>query len=81
MAIEVRYFASLTERAGTLRESVEIEPSASVADLWGVLVVRHPRLAEVTVRPLAACDLVYASWDRSLHGVHEVAFLPPVSGG
>jgi molybdopterin converting factor small subunit len=30
---------------------------------------------------MAACDREYATWDRPLAGVREVAFLPPVSGG
>ena len=45
------------------------------------LVERHPRLAELSYRPLVACDLDYSDWDRPLQGVREVAFLPPVSGG
>jgi molybdopterin converting factor small subunit len=33
------------------------------------------------LKPAAACDGIYAGWDRILDGVAEVAFLPPVSGG
>ena len=79
--LQVRFFASLVDCTGRSREAVEIDPSSDVAELWRVLVDRHPSLADVGFRPLVACDRVYASWDRRLDGVREVAFLPPVSGG
>jgi molybdopterin converting factor subunit 1 len=81
VTVEVLYFASLRERVGTARETVEVDPGQDVASLWDALVRRHPALAEVTPRPMAACDRVYSPYGRSLAGVREVAFLPPVSGG
>jgi len=79
--IEVRYFASLVERTGVEVESVEVAPGDDVAALWERLERRHPKLGEIGFRPMAACDMEYAGWDRTLEGVKEVAFLPPVSGG
>jgi molybdopterin converting factor small subunit len=79
--VEVRYFASLALSVGCSRESVEIEDGADVSKLWTILEARHPTLARVGYRPLVACDLTYAGWDRPLAGVREVAFLPAVSGG
>jgi len=79
--VRVLYFASLKDRAGASEETIEVPETLDVAALWAALQERHPRLREVTTRPLAACDLTYAGWDRSLSGVAEVAFLPPVSGG
>ena len=81
MIVRILYFASLKERAGASEEAIEVPDTSDVAALWAVLQERHPRLREVTVRPLAACDMTYAPWDRPLCGVLEVAFLPPVSGG
>jgi len=81
MIVRVLYFASLKDRAGASEETVEVPETSDVAALWATLQERHPRLREVTTRPLAACDMTYAAWDRSLRGVVEVAFLPPVSGG
>lgn len=81
MQVEVRFFASLAETTGCSVESVELEAASDVRALWELLVRRHPGLADVGFRPMVACDRVYADWDRSLDGVHEVAFLPPVSGG
>jgi molybdopterin converting factor subunit 1 len=79
--VRVLYFASLKDRAGASEETIEVPDSSDVAALWSNLQERHPRLREVTTRPLAACDMVCAAWDRPLSGVLEVAFLPPVSGG
>ena len=81
MVVEIRYFASLAQHAGCSRESVELQDGADVTTLWRMLEQRHPGLAEVGFRPLVACDLDYAGWDRTLEGVREVAFLPPFSGG
>jgi molybdopterin converting factor subunit 1 len=79
--IEVRYFAMLSQLAGTSAERVEIDPDTTVASLWSLLERRHPSLRGLKYRPLVACDMSYAGWDTALSGVAEVAFLPPVSGG
>jgi molybdopterin synthase sulfur carrier subunit len=81
MRIEVRLFASLADQAGSAVETIEAPAGTDVAGLWRLLAARHPRLASTPYRPMAACDLEYADWDRVLDGVREVAFLPPVSGG
>jgi molybdopterin synthase sulfur carrier subunit len=79
--LEVRYFASLVERTGCTAEAVERGSIPDVAGLWDELRRRHPALADCGFQPLVACDREYARWDRTLDGVREVAFLPPVSGG
>lgn len=81
MNLEVRYFASLVDRTGTARETVDLEKDDTVESLWNRLRDRHPDLRSVGFRPLVACDMEYSPWSRSLEGVREVAFLPPVSGG
>jgi len=81
LTVRVLWFASLRDRTGRREETVEVEAGDDVLALWERLAARHPRLREVTVRPMVACDRAYASWDRRLGGVDEVAFLPPVSGG
>ena len=81
MTLRVRYFASLRDRVGAGEETLEVPPGTDVLGLWSILGARHPRLAAAGVKPLVACDLTYAAWDRILDDVREVAFLPPVSGG
>jgi molybdopterin converting factor small subunit len=79
--LDVLFFAALVETVGCSRLELEVEPGATVEQVWRRLAERHPRLAELSYRPLVACDLEYADWDRVLDGVAELAFLPPVSGG
>ena len=81
MNVAVRYFASLVDLTGVACERVEVGPDDGVEQLWALLVSRHPGLGDLGFRPMVACDMEYASWHRKLDGVHEVAFLPPVSGG
>ncbi len=81
MIIRILYFASLKDRAGVSEETLEVPETCDVAVLWTIVQERHPRLREVTIRPLVACDMTYAPWDRLVVGVQDVAFLPPVSGG
>jgi len=79
--VRILYFASLKDRTGASEETLGVPEGSDVAALWATLQERHPRLREMTTRPLAACDMTYSPWDRLLDGVREVAFLPPVSGG
>jgi molybdopterin converting factor small subunit len=79
--LEVRYFASLVDMTGCSSEQVEFDGSQDVEALWRELIRRHPALDSLGFRPLVACDLQYADWERRLEDVREVAFLPPVSGG
>jgi len=81
LKLRVLYFASLKDRAGTSGEEVEMPPGTDVDGLWTILAQRHPRLAELAMRPATACDMSFAQGNRSLDGVTEVAFLPPMSGG
>lgn len=81
MTVTVRYFASLADRAGTRAETIDVAPGLDVAGLWRRLTEIHPRLADVSPPPMAACDLARAEASRRLDGVTEVAFLPPFSGG
>ncbi len=81
MTIEVRFFASLVDSTGAPRDRLELPAGSDVAALWAALTERYPALEKTPFVPLVACDMEYATWDASLDGVREVAFLPPVSGG
>jgi len=81
MVIEVRFFASFADSTGAARDRVELPTGSDVSALWRALIARYPPLEATGIRPLVACDMEYATWDASLDGVREVAFLPPVSGG
>ncbi|TMM20922.1 MAG: molybdopterin converting factor [Actinobacteria bacterium] len=73
MAVTVRLFAGLRERAGWARRELE---AATVADVWPAL-----GLGDEPAGLLYAVNREYAERDRELRDGDEVALIPPVSGG
>jgi molybdopterin synthase catalytic subunit/molybdopterin converting factor small subunit len=80
MRVEVRCFASLREVA-TDRCELPLEAGATVADAWGLMVTRYPKLSPHRPYVRAARNGRYAAWDELLADGDAVALLPPVSGG
>ena len=76
MAIQVRLFAGLRERAGWSERSFEVGEGARVADVWALL-----DLGDEPPGLLYAVNHEYAGSDRELAPGDEVALIPPVSGG
>ena len=74
MAISVRLFAGLRERAGWSQR--ELEGVARVADVWPAL-----GLGDEPPGLLYAVNKEFAERDRTLVDGDEVALIPPVSGG
>lgn len=81
MHVEVRLFGGLTERVGSSRLTLELDDTATVADLRAAVADRHPALAPLLGRVSVAVDLEVAGDDRALADAREVALLPPVAGG
>jgi molybdopterin synthase catalytic subunit len=72
--ISVRLFAGLRERAGSDHVELEVPDDARAADV----------LAAMGLQPgqcIVALDREYASADERVRPDHEVALIPPVSGG
>jgi MoaE-MoaD fusion protein len=74
MAVRVRLFAGLRERAGWSER--EVDDLDRVADVWKSL-----ELGEEPRGLLYAVNKEYAERDRPLADGDEVAVIPPVSGG
>src|SRR2546428_3636530 len=73
MAVVVRLFAGLRERAGWSSREVE---AARVSDVWPAL-----GLGDEPPGLLYAVNKQYAARDAELRDGDEVALIPPVSGG
>ena len=73
MAVTVRLFAGLRERAGWSSREVE---AAHVSDVWPAL-----ELGDEPAGLLYAVNKQYAAQDTELADGDEVALIPPVSGG
>lgn len=81
MTINVQLFARARDLAGAERVSLELPASGCVRELRDELARRYPRLAPVAPTLLVAVDNQYASDERLLDPLVEVACFPPVSGG
>ena len=81
IAVNVRLFARLREQAGTETETVQVRPDATVGDVYGAMLNRHPGLEpnQNAVRP--ALNSEFTDWDAVVSQGDEVTFIPPVSGG
>jgi sulfur-carrier protein len=77
--IHMTYYASLRERRGTDRETIEVE-SASLRDLYRKLAGTYRfSFTEEQIRP--AVNDEFSRWDRPLGDGDRVVFVSPVSGG
>ena len=74
MAVTVRLFAGLRERAGWSER--KLDAVRHVADVWPAL-----GLGEEPAGLLYAVNREYADRERELRDGDEVALIPPVSGG
>jgi molybdopterin converting factor subunit 1 len=81
MQVTVRYFAGHRDITGQSEERLELEPGATVATVWELLVARYARLSGYSGRLLYAVNQEFATLATELHHGDEVAFIPPVSGG
>jgi molybdopterin converting factor subunit 1 len=81
MRIEVLYFAILRERLKLDRETVELSAGASVAEARASIAARHPEIALLLPRVLAAVNRSWVSDGHGLSDGDELALLPPVAGG
>ena len=74
VAVTVRLFAGLRERAGAAR--IEVDGVECVGDVWAKL-----DLGDEPAGLLYAVNRAYADRDATLDDGDEVALIPPVSGG
>jgi molybdopterin converting factor small subunit len=81
MQIEVLMFAAARDAADSERINVEVADGASAADLMDAIGQRLPELADLLPSCRLAIDNSYVACDSLVCGEHEIALIPPVSGG
>ncbi len=80
--LTLKFFAGARDAVGQPWLAAEIGPDVrTVRDLVAWLCRRHPALAHLQSRLLAARNLKYTSPDTTVEDGDEIAFFPPVSGG
>lgn len=81
MRVTVRLFARLRDLAGAPEVPVDVDPPATVEDVWAALAFVHPAVAPFRASLSAALNDDYTKMTTAIAEGDEVAFLPPVSGG
>ena len=81
MQIRLLYFASFRDAVGRQEVLRDVEPGASVAQLWSALSCEVPLFSRFASMPPAAVNREYVAPQTVLRDGDEVAFLPPVAGG
>jgi len=81
MNVKVRLFAGLKDLVGGPEVFVELGENATLGDLELELGRRYPRLEPLLPSLAFAVEDEYRIRDYVLHDGHEVALIPPISGG
>ena len=81
MMIELLLFASSKDLFGKPRISIELSNEATVGDLKAALKERQPDAASLIQRCAFSVDQQYATDTTVILAKHEIAMIPPVSGG
>lgn len=81
MMIKVALFASARDVVGSDNLELNVDESATIADVKSDLAQRYPELVEIMQRSTWAVDHEYVDDQKSLYDNAEVGLIPPVSGG
>jgi molybdopterin converting factor subunit 1 len=81
LALRVKLFAGLKEKAGRDHLELSVPDGTTVADLKGHVRRAAPELAPYLEATRVAVNLAFAPASQALGANDEVALIPPVSGG
>ena len=90
MIVKISFFAAAKDMLGTDSIDMALDDEATIGELKQTLVEQNPSLMELVEKSAFSVDQEYVSDDRQLyHGAtvafvsteHEIACIPPVSGG
>ena len=81
MQVTVLLFASVADRLGTRRTSIELPEGATVGSARDELVERYPQLAPFLPTMMYAVNEEYVREGSVIPAGATLALIPPVSGG
>ena len=80
MNINVLYFASLADEANCQEESVSVQQSTSLTELYEQLTQKH-RFSRPQSELRVAVNDYFANWTDQINDGDSVVFITPVAGG
>ena len=80
MDINVLYFASLADEANCQQETVTVQQSTSLTELYYQLCQKH-RFSRPQSELRVAINDYFAKWTDSISDGDSVVFITPVAGG
>lgn len=81
MEIEIRLYATLRDKIGERRITIEFEEPFNVKDLTNAVKAKYPIMAESVDSAVVSVNRAFASMDTPVALGDEIAMFPPVSGG
>lgn len=81
MQVNILLFATLKDRAGTSRLTLDVDEGATINDVRRALVERFPHMDVNVEYAIASLNRDFAADTDTVNAGDEVAFFPPVSGG
>ena len=80
--MQVQFFGRLADLSGARRTDIP-DDMQSGADLRNWLSAAQPHLSEILAHSgtRLVLDNEVVAWDTPLHGAHDIAIIPVVSGG
>ncbi|MDN5664795.1 MAG: MoaD/ThiS family protein [Psychrobacter sp.] len=80
MSIQVLYFASLADATNCQQETIKVEPSTSLSELYEHLSQKHGFSHSQQELRVAVNDY-FVKWTEQIHDGDSVVFITPVAGG
>ncbi len=80
MNINVLYFASLADEANCQQETVSVQQSTSLTELYEQLSQKH-RFSRPQAELRVAVNDYFAKWTDQINDGDSVVFITPVAGG
>ncbi len=77
----VLYFAHARRATGISDEKIPLSTSLSTTEFWDLIVQRHPTLEALRTSSRLARENDFLRADDRIEPDHEIAIIPPVSGG
>lgn len=81
ITVRVRLFAALKDKLGRSEVPITVPEPARASDLVAAVAATHPELAPLLPGVRVAVDLGFVRPDHRIETGHDIALLPPVSGG